>query len=219
MSYCILGVYAGYSNGTFYASNKGKNWMRAMIIGCFVCPLLIVGFESGLIMFAMVWNSCAAVSVDAGSKILALMFFIYVPLYVVGTLLGRNLAKDPTYPCKVNPVDNPILKTKQWYSEPGFLIVAGGLLPFANMSVEIHFIFTAIWSYKVYYSFAFAAAQLGLLILCISCVSITVTYVLLNSEDARWAWVSFLSGGSTALYFSMYSFFFYLFKTNMTGFF
>ena len=157
VSYCILGIYAGYCNGTHYAQNRGKSWMKSMLIGCFLFPFAIIGLESTLMVYSMIQNSSAALSLDAASKILALFVFIYIPLYVVGTLLGRNLAKDPSYPCKVNPVISPILKQKTWYSEPAFLILVGGLLPFANISVETHSIFTAFWSYKIYYSFAFAA--------------------------------------------------------------
>ena len=157
VAYCLLGVYAGYCNGMHYAQNRGTNWIKSMLIGCLLFPFAIIGMESTLMVYSMLMNSSAAISLDAGSKIVALFVFIYLPLYIVGTLLGRNLAKDPSYPCKVNPVVSPILKQKTWYSEPGFLVIVGGLLPFANMSVETHFIFTAIWSYKIYYSFAFAA--------------------------------------------------------------
>jgi transmembrane 9 superfamily protein 3 len=56
-----------------------------------------------------------------------------------------------------------------------------------------------------------------MLVAVLVCVAIVVTYILLNAEDSRWAWVSFLSTGSTALYVYLYSTYFYLFKTNMEG--
>jgi transmembrane 9 superfamily protein 3 len=49
------------------------------------------------------------------------------------------------------------------------------------------------------------------------CVTIVSTYFLLNAEDYRWQWTSFLSGGSTALYVYAYAIYYYAFKTRMSG--
>ena len=43
-------------------------------------------------------------------------------------------------------------------------------------------------------------------------------YFLLNSEDYRWQWTSFLSAASTSLYVYLYALYYYLVKTNMSGF-
>ena len=49
------------------------------------------------------------------------------------------------------------------------------------------------------------------------CITIVTTYFLLNSEDYRWQWVSFLSSGSTAFYVFLYSVYYFFAKTNMSG--
>lgn len=49
------------------------------------------------------------------------------------------------------------------------------------------------------------------------CVTIVSTYVLLNAEDYRWHWSAFASGGSTALYVFLYSIYYFLAKTRMSG--
>ena len=36
-----------------------------------------------------------------------------------------------------------------------------------------------------------------------ACVSVVSTYVLLNSEDYRWHWLSFLSSSSSILYIAL----------------
>ena len=51
-----------------------------------------------------------------------------------------------------------------------------------------------------------------------TCVTIVSTYWLLNAEDHRWAWHAFASGASTGLYVFAYSAYYYLFRTEMTGF-
>ncbi|KMQ93005.1 transmembrane 9 superfamily member 3 [Lasius niger] len=49
------------------------------------------------------------------------------------------------------------------------------------------------------------------------CVTIVCTYFLLNAEDYRWQWTSFLAAASTAGYVYIYSFYYFFFKTKMYG--
>jgi len=42
-----------------------------------------------------------------------------------------------------------------------------------------------------------------------------VTYFLLNAEDYRWAWTSFLASASTAVYVFAYATYYFFFKTKM----
>merc|ERR1719240_714111 len=51
------------------------------------------------------------------------------------------------------------------------------------------------------------------------CVTIVVTYFLLNNEDYRWQWTSFAASASTAGYVLLYSVYYFFTKTKMTGFF
>jgi transmembrane 9 superfamily member 3 len=46
------------------------------------------------------------------------------------------------------------------------------------------------------------------------CVTIVCTYFLLNAEDYRWQWTSFLSGASTAIYVYIYALYYFFFKTK-----
>lgn len=46
------------------------------------------------------------------------------------------------------------------------------------------------------------------------CVTIVCTYFLLNAEDYRWQWTSFLSAASTSIYVYIYSFYYFFFKTK-----
>ena len=51
------------------------------------------------------------------------------------------------------------------------------------------------------------------------CVTIVVTYFLLNNEDYRWPWTSFAASSSTAAYVLLYSIYYFFVKTKMSGFF
>lgn len=70
--------------------------------------------------------------------------------------------------------------------EPFMIVLAGGVLPFGSIFIEMYFIFTSFWAYKVYYVFGFMLLVLLILIAVTSCVTLVATYFLLNSEDYRW---------------------------------
>jgi transmembrane 9 superfamily protein 3 len=144
--------------------------------------------------------------------------FVILPLNFVGTILGRHLAGQSNYPCRVNAVPRPIPE-KKWYMEPGVIAVLGGVLPFGSIFIEMYFIFTSFWAYKIYYVYGFMLLVLLILAVVTVCVTIVCTYFLLNAEDYRWQWTSFLAGASTAGYVYMYSFYYFFFKTKMYGFF
>lgn len=63
--------------------------------------------------------------------------FVILPLTLVGTVLGRNLAGQPDYPCRINAVPRPIPE-KKWFMEPGVIILLGGVLPFASIFIEMY---------------------------------------------------------------------------------
>lgn len=45
-------------------------------------------------------------------------------------------------------IPSPI-PAKAWYLSPVAIAAAGGLLPFGSIFIEMYFIFTSFWNYKV----------------------------------------------------------------------
>ncbi|EGF79420.1 hypothetical protein BATDEDRAFT_25752 [Batrachochytrium dendrobatidis JAM81] len=107
--------------------------------------------------------------------------------------------------------------TTMRYAEPLFVIAAGGLLPFGAVFIELYFIFTSFWEYKIYYVYGFMLLVYILLIIVTICVSIVATYFLLNAEDHRWHWTVFLSSGSISVYIFLYSIYYFLVIARMDG--
>lgn len=81
------------------------------------------------------------------------------------------------------------------------------------------FVFTSFWNYKFYYVYGFMLLVFIILAIVTICVTIVVTYFLLNNEDYRWPWTSFASSASTAAYVLLYSVYYFFMKTKMSGFF
>jgi len=98
------------------------------------------------------------------------------------------------------------------------IILLGGILPFGSIFIETYFVFTSFWApNKTYYVYGFMLLVFMILLTVTSCVSIVSTYFLLNSEDHRWHWTSFVASGSTAGYVFMYSIYYFFARTKMYG--
>lgn len=63
--------------------------------------------------------------------------FIVLPLTLVGTVLGRNLAGAPEFPCHVNTAPRKIPDKDCWFLQYATFGILGGVLPFISMSVEM----------------------------------------------------------------------------------
>merc|ERR1712198_319016 len=93
----------------------------------------------------------------------------------------------------------------------------GTMVAVGSICIVMYFIFTSFWAYKIYYVYGFMLLVFIILAIVTVCVTIVCTYFLLNAEDYRWQWTSFLSAGSTAGYVYFYSFYYFFFKTKMYG--
>ncbi|XP_070380517.1 transmembrane 9 superfamily member 3 isoform X1 [Dermacentor albipictus] len=206
----------GYFGGSLYGRMGGKQWIKQMLASAFVLPALVCGTAFVINFIAIYYHASRAIPFGTMVAVTCICLFIILPLTLVGTVLGRNLAGQPNYPCRINAVPRPIPE-KKWFMEPSVIVVLGGILPFGSIFIEMYFIFTSFWAYKIYYVYGFMLLVFLILTIVTICVTIVCTYFLLNAEDYRWQWTSFLAGGSTAGYVYLYSFYYYFFKTKMYG--
>ena len=116
---------------------------------------------------------------------LAIWVFLCFPLTLLGAIIGRNWGSNSDFPLRVNPIPRPI-PDKVWYAEPMVIILMGGLLPFGSIFIEMYFIFTSFWTYKIYYVYGFMFLVFGIMLVVSACVAVVSSYFLLNSEDHRW---------------------------------
>jgi len=220
----IIFVYAatspvnGFFGGAMYSQFGGKNWIRQMILSAFMLPGLVCTSTFMINFVAMYYHASRAIPFGTMVAIASICLFVILPLNLVGTVLGRNINGQPNHPCRVSPVPRPIPE-KKWFMEPSVIILLGGILPFGSIFIEMYFIFTSFWAYKIYYVYGFMLLVFLILAIVTVCVTIVCSYFLLNAEDYRWQWTSFLAAASTAGYVYLYSFYYFFFKTKMFGFF
>ncbi|GBG81452.1 hypothetical protein CBR_g32443 [Chara braunii] len=216
--YTVFAFVAGYVSGGFYARNDGKHWIKSMLLTASLFPFscFVIGFVLNTI--AVFYGSLTAIPFTTMVEMFLIWAFICFPLALLGTVVGRNWNGVPDNPCRVKIIPRPIPQ-KKWYLTPWMVSLMGGLLPFGSIFIEMYFIFTSFWNYKVYYVYGFMLLVFLILIIVTICVTIVGTYFLLNAENYHWQWTSFFSAASTAGYVFLYSIYYYFMRTNMSGFF
>lgn len=156
-----------------------------MILSAFMLPGLVCTSTFMINFVAMYYHASRAIPFGTMVAIASICLFVILPLNLVGTVLGRNINGQPNYPCRVSPVPRPIPE-KKWFMEPSVIILLGGILPFGSIFIEMYFIFTSFWAYKIYYVYGFMLLVFLILAIVTVCVTIVCSYFLLNAEDYRW---------------------------------
>ncbi|KAA8546284.1 hypothetical protein F0562_002977 [Nyssa sinensis] len=216
--YALTSFISGYVSGGMYSSNGGKNWIKSVILTASLFPFMCFGIGFILNTIAISFGSLAAIPFGTMVVVFVIWAFISFPLALLGTVVGRNWSGAPNNPCRVKTIFRPI-PVKKWYLTPSVVSLLGGLLPFGSIFIEIYFVFTSFWNYKVYYVYGFMLLVFVILIVVTICATIVGTYFLLNAENYHWQWTSFFSAASTAVYAYLYSIYYYYMKTRMSGFF
>ncbi|XP_004504187.1 transmembrane 9 superfamily member 1-like [Cicer arietinum] len=216
--YALTSFISGYVSGGMYSRNGGKSWIKSMILTASLFPFMCFGIGFVLNTIAIFYGSLAAIPFGTMVVVFVIWAFISFPLALLGTVVGRNWSGAPNNPCRVKTIPRPIPE-KKWYLTPSVVSLMGGLLPFGSIFIEMYFVFTSFWNYKVYYVYGFMLLVFLILTIVTVCVTIVGTYFLLNAENYHWQWTSFFSAASTSVYVYLYSIYYYYVKTKMSGFF
>ncbi|KAI3892666.1 hypothetical protein MKW92_052352 [Papaver armeniacum] len=216
--YALTSFISGYVSGGLYSRHGGKSWIKSMMLTASLFPFLVFGIGLFLNAIAISYGSLAAIPFGTMVVVFVIWAFISFPLALLGTVVGRNWNGAPNNPCRVKTIPRPIPE-KKWYLTPSVVSLLGGLLPFGSIFIEMYFVFTSFWNYKVYYVYGFMLLVFLILTIVTVCVTIVGTYFLLNAENYHWQWTSFFSAASTAVYVYLYSIYYYCVKTKMSGFF
>lgn len=126
----------------------GQGWIRIMFLTTALWPGVasIVTLLNNFV--AMYYESSRAIHFGTLVAIISIWFFLIFPLTLLGTVVGRNWSGKPDFPCRVNPIPRAIPE-KKWYLESWVIVILGGILPFGSIFIEMYFVFTSFWAYKV----------------------------------------------------------------------
>lgn len=148
--YAVSSPVNGYFGGSLYAQYGGRKWIKQMLWSAFLLPSVVCGTAFFVNFIAIYYHAAKAIPFGSMVAVVCICFFIILPLTLAGTLLGRNTNGQANYPCRVSSVPRPIPE-KKWFMEPSTIVCLGGVLPFGSIFIEMYFIFTSFWAYKIYY--------------------------------------------------------------------
>eukprot|EP01100_Stratorugosa_tubuloviscum_P003354 TRINITY_DN180_c3_g1_i1.p1 TRINITY_DN180_c3_g1~~TRINITY_DN180_c3_g1_i1.p1 ORF type:complete len:582 (+),score=176.99 TRINITY_DN180_c3_g1_i1:78-1823(+) len=214
--YAFTSFVGGFGGGGFYKRSGGNSWIKTMLLSASLFPGFCLVVVIVLNSIAYSYQSLSYVPFGTLFAISVIWGFVALPLTLIGSIIGKNYNGESNNPCRTNTLPRQI-PDKKWYLKPWVHAVLGGILPFGSIFIEMYFIFTSFWHYKYYYVYGFMLLVYIILIIVSVCVTIVSTYFLLNSEDHRWHWTSFLSSASTAAYVFLYSIYYFIAKTKMSG--
>ncbi|CAN4115493.1 unnamed protein product [Withania somnifera] len=212
----FMGLFAGCSSARLYKTFRGTEWKRITLRTAFMFSGIL--FAVFFVLNALIWGEKSSGAVPFGTMfvLVCVWFGISVPSVFVGGYMGNKKVVIEE-PVKANKIPRQILE-QSWCMKPAFSILIGGTLPFGAVFIELFFILTSIWLNQFYYIFGFLF--LVFLILIITCAEITMVlcYFQLWSEDYYWWWRAYLNAGSSALYFFLYSVFYFFSKLKIRNF-
>jgi transmembrane 9 superfamily protein 3 len=146
--YCVTSFVSGYFSGSYYSKHGGKRWIRTMIVTACLFPFFIATSAFLLNFIAIAYSALIAIPFKTMVSVVAMWACITVPLVFLGTIVGRNFAGKPDFPCRINPYPRPIPQ-KPYYLSRLMFVILGGILPFGSIFIEMYFVFTSFWNYKV----------------------------------------------------------------------
>jgi len=213
--FVLMGVPAGYFAGSLYKSMKGDNWKRITMLTASLFPGVVFCIIMLLNTFLWIKRSSGAIPFGTLCALIAMWFFISVPLIFLGSFFGfKTRLKDP--PVRTNEIPRQIPE-QAWYMGVLFTMPIGGILPFGAVFIELFFIMTSVWLQRFYYVFGFLALVLIILLITCAEISIVLCYFQLCNEDYNWWWRSFLNSGSAGIYLLGYSFVYYSTQLDLVG--
>jgi len=231
--YCFSSIVSGYTSGSYFkmynatktvgrgksTSAGGSQWQLTMFLTVMMLPTVFVSILSILNGIALVYQTVNYIPFLVIVKVFLIWMILSVPLCVVGTLAGRHAnVSGADFPCRVNAIARPIPEEVPFHGKPLNLIPFAGLLSFGSIFIELYYVLTSLWNYKVYHVYGFLLAVYAILTVVVSMTTIIVVYFCLNAENYLWQWTALASGGSTAAYVFLYGIYYFMFKTSMTGF-
>lgn len=224
LAYAVTSFVGGYASATVFgefastSASLGTQWIRAMLYTALGFPGFVLTLGFLLNFVAIGYDSAQAIPFGGMVVMLLLWALVSMPLVVIGTLVGRHRrgSRSASRDITVNQIPR-VIPRRPWYLSWRAFALAGGILPFGSIFIELYFVFTSFWNYKLYYVYGFMLLVFVILLSSTACVAVVSTYFLLNGEDHHWHWPSFCFGASSSIYVFIYAVYFYCFRTKMSG--
>uniref|UniRef100_A0A9J2Q2V1 Transmembrane 9 superfamily member n=1 Tax=Ascaris lumbricoides TaxID=6252 RepID=A0A9J2Q2V1_ASCLU len=212
---CTCGI-SGFVSARKYRQFDGRDWIKNVNLttGLFTVPMFLVWALNNT--FSWAYNSTQALPYTTVIALALLWLCVGYPLTVLGAAVGRNVSSRYSAPCRTRNVPRQ-LPALPWYHSPIFFGFLGGFLPFSAISVELYYVFSAVWGREVYVLFYILLIMFVIMAMVVATSSMALTYFQLNAEDYNWWWRSIFTGGALSVFVFFYGIFFYVYRSEMWG--
>ena len=201
--FCFCGLIGGYVAAIFYRFWGGQSWIRLSIFTSVLFPgTLLFGYMNINIILTME-KSNAAVNFSDIISLFILWIFCTFPLILIGSFFGFK-SNHINIPCEINKIPS-FIPEKPWYLHYKYITFVTGLIGFATIFIEFHFVMGALWKHEIYFLASFLGISIFMFILVMGEMSVLVVYYNLCYGDYNWWWKSFVIGASPVIYFVLYS--------------
>mmetsp|Transcript_24631 Transcript_24631/g.97260 ORF Transcript_24631/g.97260 Transcript_24631/m.97260 type:complete len:545 (+) Transcript_24631:649-2283(+) len=221
-AFCLCSIstsfYAGYyATGTLYRMTGNvstRSHIMSSVLSIGGMPILGAVFFLPTNLLSSIAGSNLTIAWSTIFKLMRVWTFYCLPPGLLGSRVAKNLHEHAKpHPCREVP--RPI--RVRFLTSPVFIASVSAVMPFSCIVMEIFFILKSFWALKMYYIFDTLLIIFLLLMAVTASSSIVGSYVLLSAEDYRWQWSSWGSGAFTGFYCLVYSMFFYVYNTNISG--
>lgn len=214
--YAVTSGIGGFVAGRMYKQFNGDQWawnivLTAMLFaGPFVCT---VAYANSV---ALYFEVTAALPFLTILEVVSIWVLIGFPLTVLGGIAGRRLSGTFDAPCRTKNFPREI-PSIPWYRTLPFQMLMAGFLPFSAIYIELFYIYSSVWGHTYYTLYGILCLVFLILNIVTACITVALTYFQLSMEDHRWWWTAFINGGSTGIFIYIYSIFYYIYRSHMTG--
>jgi len=215
--YALTCCISGYVSNSMYKQINGDKWAWNLVLtaSLFTVPF----FTVWSFVNSVAWSYQSTQALPATTVLLLMLIWLLVgfPLTVVGGIFGKNWTSGFDAPCRTKNIPREI-PSVPWYRTVFAYMCIGGVLPFSAISVELYYIFSTLWGREQYTLYGILFFVFIILLSVTASISIALTYFQLAAEDYQWWWRAVVSAGSTGGFVLIYSIFYFVKRSNMSGF-
>merc|ERR1719261_774032 len=215
--YACTAPVGGFVSGRLFRQLGGDAWLANALFAALVFPVPLALVFVWVNSVALAHGSSAALPAVAVIIVVALYGLVAFPFTLGGAILGRQISTDFHAPCRTTRLPREIPPEMPWYRLPPAQMFMAGFLPFSAIYIELHYIFASLWGHEIYTLFGILFLAFVLLLIVTSFITVALLYFQLAKEDHRWWWATYVNGGMTGVFIYAYSFYFYYYRSGMTG--
>ena len=214
--FCIFSPVSGFIAASVGQAFGNRQWLALSLGSIITSPTVcfLIGIPSWIM--ALLKGSTFHLSIQNLLTLLFLLVLICFPLSGFGGFIAKKKNIYLGNKCEVSLVPRQIPKPK-WYLRKSTMCFFVCIVCSLPAIVELHYVLIAMFDPMTFYDFIFLFSMIILEIIISGCSSLISVYLLLQAEDYKWQWPSFLFPASSSLSMLLYSIHFFISNTNMTG--